>query len=120
MPGSRLVQATGGLWCGRSQQKSRIGGLDGCDNAEAAKGSTYLNLDMQSLLRLIPEQQDRRKRAQRDVMRATEAELAPAQANGGRRDPDVVYIQPHVDPTMTVLKVRVGTVLLYIRVCLLP
>lgn len=79
--------------------------LDGC-NTEGAKGSTHLNLDLQSLLHLIPEQHDRKKRAQRDVVRATEVGLAPTQANNGRRDPDVVYIQPRVDPTMTVLKVR--------------
>eukprot|EP00903_Cladosiphon_okamuranus_P012153 g11401.t1 len=110
VPGPRLAQAGGGLWCGGSQQDSRFGVVGEFDIAEAAKASTHhLNLDLQSLLRLIPEQQDRRKRAQRDVVWATEAGLAPDQANGGRRDPDVVYIQPRVDPTMTVLKGRYNT-----------
>lgn len=106
--GSVLAQAAGDSWFGVSQQKPRIGGLDGCNTEAAAKGSTYLNLDLQSLLHLIPEQQDRKKRAQRDVVRATEAGLAPTQANNGRHGAGVVYIQPRVDPTMTVLKVRVA------------
>lgn len=104
MPGARLAQPAGGSLCGVIQQKSRIGGLDGCSSTEGAK-ATYLNLDLQALLHLIPEQQDRKKRAQRDVVRATEAELSPTRAENDRRDPDVVYIQPRVDPTMTVLKV---------------
>ena len=106
----KLAQATGIPWCGVPQLKSRVGGLDrGNTNETGANGSTYLDLDLQSLLDLIPEQQARKKRAQRDVVRATEAALAPAQANSGRRDPDVVCIQRRVDPTMTVLKVRVAT-----------
>lgn len=115
MQGSRLAQAAGGSWCAASQQKSRSGGLDGCNSAEGATGSTYhLNLDLQSLLHLIPEQQDRKKRAQ-DVVWATGAGLTPTQADDGRRDPDVVYIQPRVDPTMTVLKVRLTNTA--VRVC---
>lgn len=117
MPGSRLAQTAGGSWCGASRQKSRIEGLDGCNSTEAAKGSTYLNLDLQSLLHLIPEQQGRRKRAQRDVVRATETGLTSTRPDNGRRDSDVVYIQPRVDPTMTVLKVRVATAVRQEFVC---
>lgn len=115
MPESRLAQAAGGSWCGISQQKSRIGNPDGSKSAKGA-ASTYLNLDLQSLLHLIPEQQDRKQRAQ-DVVRAAGAGLSPTRANNGQHDPDVVYIQPRVDPTMTVLKVGVATA---VNVCLPP
>lgn len=66
----------------------------GSDSANAFP-SSCLNPELQSLLRLVPEELNRKKRAQ-DAVRAT----------GGASESDVVYIRPRTDPTMRVLKVR--------------
>ena len=99
------AQAAGGLW---AQPRSRIGALNGCNSSSNGEGPRpHVNLDLQSLLNLIPEQQDRRKRAE-EAVRAASASggNSPVRADGGHCDPDAVYIQPRVDPTMRVLKVR--------------
>lgn len=116
VPGSRLAKAAaaGNAWCGKSLlAEPQIGGgkaTEKCGGAEGvAPTSTYLNLDLQSLLQLIPEQQHRKKRAEDVVVRAAGGGRSPTQADDSSRrcDPDGVYIRPRVDPTMRVLKVRV-------------
>lgn len=109
--GLRLTKASAGrMWCGKSPQKSQTGGkpIEKSNSTEGVRTSTYLNLDLQSLLQLIPEQQHRKKRAEDDVvLRAVSGGLTPTRAE----DPDCVYIRPRVDPTMRVLKVRAACVL---------
>ncbi|CAN0010308.1 unnamed protein product [Ectocarpus sp. 6 AP-2014] len=108
--GSRLGQTNGGLWYEKPPQKSRIGAqaMSRCNSIPGGDRSTHLNQDLRYLLNLIPEQQNRRKRAE-DVVRATGACLTPARADGDGCDPDVVYIRSRVDPTMRVLKGRYKT-----------
>ncbi|CAM9636141.1 unnamed protein product [Ectocarpus sp. 8 AP-2014] len=108
--GSRLGQTNGGLWYEKPPQKSCIGAqaMSRCNSIPGGDRSTHLNPDLRYLLNLIPEQQNRRKRAE-DVVRATGACLTPARADGDGCDPDVVYIRPRVDPTMRVLKGRYKT-----------
>lgn len=115
VPGSRLTKAAAGdVLCGKSPQKPQIGGraTGECSGAEGGTTSTYLNLDLQSLLQLIPEQQRRKKRAEDVVVRAADGGRSPTQADdsSSRCDPNGVYIRPRVDPTMRVLKVRVACV----------
>lgn len=114
MPGSRLAKADGGVWGGKSLQKSQIGAqsMGRCNSSEGVPTSTYLNLDLQSLLHLIPEQQHNRKKRAEDVVRAAGVGPTPTRGDDSSRcDPDGVYIRPRVDPTMRVLKVRVACVM---------
>lgn len=101
--GSQLPRG-GGVAYGTPQQP-RFGaqGLMRTDSASAAP-SSCLNVELQSLLQLIPEQLKRRTGAQCIVRSA--GSLPPAPANDALSDPDVVYIRPRIDPTMRVLKVR--------------
>ncbi len=98
------AQAVGGLW---AQPRSRIGALNGCNSSEGARSMHVANLDLQSLLDRIPEQQERKQRAE-EVVRAASRETNRVRADGGHFDPDAVYIQPRADPTMRVLKVGQG------------
>ncbi|CAN0207366.1 unnamed protein product [Ectocarpus sp. 4 AP-2014] len=108
--GSRLGQINGGLWYENPPQKPRIGtqAMSRCNSIPGGDRSTHLNPELRCLLDLIPEQQNRRKRAE-DMVRATGARLTPERADGDGCDPDVVYIRPRVDPTMRVLKGRYKT-----------
>lgn len=110
--GSRLGQTNGGLWYENPPQKPRIGAqaMSRCNSIPGGDRSTHLNPDLRYLLNLIPEQQNRRRRAE-DMVRATGACLTPVRADGDGCDPDVVYIRPRVDPTMRVLKVRIPSLL---------
>ncbi|CAM9315429.1 unnamed protein product [Ectocarpus sp. 13 AM-2016] len=108
--GSRLGQTNGGLWYENPPQKPRIGAqaTSRCKSIPGGDRSTDLNPDLRYLLNLIPEQQNRRRRAE-DMVRATGACLTPVRVDGDGCDPDVVYIRPRVDPTMRVLKGRYKT-----------
>ncbi|CAN0427951.1 unnamed protein product [Ectocarpus sp. 12 AP-2014] len=108
--GSRLGQTGGGLWHENPPQKPRIRAqaMSRCSSISGGDRSTHLNPDLRYLLNLIPEQQNRRRRAE-DMVRATGACLTPVRADGDGCDPDVVYIRPRVDPTMRVLKGRYKT-----------
>lgn len=77
-----------------------------CDSPNNAFPSSYLNPELQSLLRLVPEEQNRKKRAQDAVRAAGGGELVPSCSDEGHSESDVVYIRPRVDPGMRVLKVR--------------
>lgn len=80
----------------------------GSDNANAFP-SSCLNPELQSLLRLVPEEQNRKKRAQ-DAVRAVGGALVPSCSDEGQSGSDVVYVRPRIDPTMQVLKVRSNAV----------
>lgn len=121
MPGPRLANAAaGGVSYGKPPQKSPIGGetIEMCTSTEEVPTSTYLNLNLQSLLQLIPEQQHRKKKAEGVVVRAAGGGLSPTRADDGYRcDPDGVYIRPRVDPTMRVLKVGSECFLMPLKTC---
>ena len=79
----------------------------GAGNASAFP-SSCLNPELQSLLCLVPEEQNRKTRAQ-EAVRAAGGALVPSFPDEGQSGPDVVYIRPRVDPGMRVLKVRSNT-----------
>lgn len=105
VPGSQLAQAATDAWCGMAQQELQSGvqAPGEVRNPGRRARATHFNMDLQSLLGLIPAQQNRRKRAE-DVLRAVGAGLTSAPADA-QCDPGVVYIRPRADPTMAVLKV---------------
>ncbi|CAM9092847.1 unnamed protein product [Hapterophycus canaliculatus] len=107
VPGSQLAQAASGAWCGMAQQKLQTGAQALAEFSSPGRTVTHLNLELQSLLGMIPAQQLRRKRAE-DVVRAVGGGWISARADG-QCDPGVVYIRPRADPTMTVLKGRYKT-----------
>lgn len=77
-----------------------------CDSPNKAFPSGCLNPELQSLLRLVPEEQNRKKRAQDAVRAAGGGALVPSCSDEDQSESDVVYIRPRVDPGMRVLKVR--------------
>lgn len=80
-----------------------------CDSSATAFPSSYLNPELQSLLRLVPEEKNRKKRAQ-DAVLAAGGALVPSCSDEGQSESDVVYIRPRIDPGMRVLKVRSNAV----------
>ncbi|CAM9738400.1 unnamed protein product [Scytosiphon promiscuus] len=108
-PGSQLAQAASRACCGMAQQKLETGAqppAQSCSHRRRAR-TTHSNIDLQSLLDLIPAQQNRRKKAE-DVLRAVCGGLTSAPADDDL-DHGVVYIRPRADPTMAVLKGRYKT-----------
>lgn len=79
--------------------------MGGDSDSARAFPSSCLNPELQSLLQLVPEEQNRKKRAQ-DAVRAAGGALIPSCSNEGQSESDVVYIRPRIDPGMRALKVR--------------
>lgn len=80
----------------RDQALSRL-----ADNEDTP--SPGLNLHLQSLLRLIPDDKEKGRRIQGTIRAA--GTLHSNRMDGGYGETDVVYIRPRVDPTMRALKV---------------